>query len=192
MREQIADELNVIALEDIANADGDLVDISIKANFKSLGAKFGGAVQEIAKEIATSDATALVRSLRSEGVIKVAQWDIELSDVVITEVPKSGWMVASHEGESVALDLSLTPTLILAGHAREVIRFIQERRKSDGFEISDRIDILWNATPEIVDAIESDMAHIQDEVLAISMLRDESMIVEASEIGLAVRLTKSL
>jgi isoleucyl-tRNA synthetase len=51
---------------------------------------------------------------------------------------------------------------------------------------------LWNATPEIVDAIESDMAHIQDEVLAISMLRDESMIVEASEIGLAVRLTKSL
>jgi isoleucyl-tRNA synthetase len=80
----------------------------------------------------------------------------------------------------------------LAGHAREVIRFIQERRKSDGFEISDRIDILWNATPEIVDAIESDMAHIQDEVLAISMLRDESMIVEASEIGLAVRLTKSL
>jgi isoleucyl-tRNA synthetase len=192
MREQIADELNVIALEDIANADGDLVDISIKANFKSLGAKFGGAVQEIAKEIATSDATALVRTLRSEGVIKVAQWDIELSDVVITEVPKSGWMVASHEGESVALDLSLTPTLILAGHAREVIRFIQERRKSDGFEISDRIDILWNATPEIVDAIESDMAHIQDEVLAISMLRDESMIVEASEIGLAVRLTKSL
>ena len=122
----------------------------------------------------------------------MAQWEIELSDVVITEVPKSGWMVASHEGESVALDLSLTPTLILAGHAREVIRFIQEHRKSDGFEISDRIDILWNATPEIVDAIESDLAHIQDEVLAISMLRDESIDVEASEIGLAVTLTKSL
>ena len=192
MREQIADELNVIALEDIANADGDLVDISIKANFKSLGAKFGGAVQEIAKEIATSDATSLVRTLRSEGVTKVAQWEIELGDVVITEVPKSGWMVASHEGESVALDLSLTPTLILAGHAREVIRFIQERRKGDGFEISDRIDIVWNATSEIVDAIESDLEHIQDEVLAISMLRDESIIVEASEIGLAVKLTKSL
>lgn len=191
MREQIADELNVIALEDIANADGDLVDISIKSNFKSLGAKFGGAVQQIAKEIATSDATALVRTLRTEGVTKVAQWEIELGDVVITEVPKSGWMVASHEGESVALDLSLTPTLILAGHAREVIRFIQERRKSDGFEISDRIDILWNATPEIIDAIESDQAHIQDEVLAISMLRDESITVEASEIGLAVMLTKS-
>lgn len=192
MREQIADELNVITLEDIANADGDLVDISIKANFKSLGAKFGGAVQEIAKEIAARDAVSIVKTLRSEGVTKVAQWEIELGDVVITEVPKSGWTVASHEGESVALDLSLTPVLILAGHAREVIRFIQERRKSDGFEISDRIDILWNATPEIVDAIASDREHIQDEVLAISMMRDESINVEASEIGLAVRLTKSL
>ena len=100
-------------------------------------------------------------------------------------------MVASHEGESVALDLALTPTLILAGHAREVIRFIQERRKSDGFEISDRIDIVWNATPEIIEAIESDQAHIQDEVLAISMMRDELINVEASEIGLTVMLTKS-
>ena len=192
MRDQIADELNVITLEDIANADGDLVDISIKANFKSLGAKFGGAVQEIAKEITASDATALVKTLRSQGFSKVAQWEIELEDVVITEVPKSGWMVTSHEGESVALDLSLTPTLILAGHAREVIRFIQERRKSDGFDISDRVDILWNATPEIIDAIKSDQAHIQDEVLAISMLRDESINVEGSEIGLNVILTKSL
>lgn len=192
MRDQIADELNVVALEDIASADGDLVDISIKANFKTLGAKFGGAVQEIAKEIATSDATALVRTLRSERVAQVAQWEIELGDVVITEVPKSGWMVATHEGESVALDLSLTPALILAGNAREVIRFIQERRKSDGFEISDRIDILWNATPEIINAIESDQKHIQEEVLAISMVRDTSIKVEANEIGLAILLTKSL
>ncbi len=192
MREQIADELNVIALEDIANADGDLVDISIKANFKSLGAKFGGAVQEIAKAIATSDATSLVKTLRRDGVTKIAQWEIALDDLVITEVPKSGWMVTSHEGESVALDLSLTPALVLAGHAREVIRYIQERRKSDGFEISDRIDIAWNATSEIANAIESDQAHIKDEVLAISMMRDESINVEDSEIGLNVTLTKSL
>jgi isoleucyl-tRNA synthetase len=65
MREQIADELNVQTLQDIATADGDLVDISVKANFKSLGAKFGGAVQEIAKAIAATDATVLVKTLRS-------------------------------------------------------------------------------------------------------------------------------
>ncbi len=192
MREQIADELNVMTLEDIANADGDLVNISIKANFKTLGARFGGAVQEIAKAIAASDATSLVKTLRSSGATNVGEWEITLDDLVVTEVPKTGWMVASHDGESVALDLELTPSLILAGHAREVIRFIQERRKSDGFDISDRINISWNATAEIIEAIESDSAHIQDEVLAISMVRNDAMELGENEIGLVVELTKAL
>ena len=191
MREQIADELNVVALKDIATADGDLVDISIKANFKSLGAKFGAAVQEISQAITASDATSLVKTLRASGTTTVGQWEIALEDLVITEVPKSGWMVASHDGESVALDLELTPTLILAGHAREVIRFIQERRKSDGFEISDRISIVWNASAEIVNAVANHSQHIHDEVLAISMVRDEDLSFSDSEFGLTVILTKA-
>ena len=191
MREQIADELNVQTLEDIASADGDLVDISVKANFKSLGAKFGGAVQEISKAIAATDATALVKTLRRAGVTKVGTWEIALDDLVITEVPKSGWSVSSHDGESVALDLELTPALIAAGSVREVIRFIQERRKSDGFDISDRITLTWNATDEIAAAIESDKQHIADEVLALSMVRDSTLAVTDAEIGVEVVLVKS-
>ena len=191
MREQIADELNVQTLQDIASADGDLVDISVKANFKSLGAKFGGAVQEISKAIAATDATALVKTLRSTGATKVGTWEIALEDLVITEVPKSGWSVSSHDGESVALDLELTPALIAAGSVREVIRFIQERRKSDGFDISDRITLTWNATDEIAAAIESDKQHIADEVLALSMVRDISLTVTDAEIGVEVVLVKS-
>jgi isoleucyl-tRNA synthetase len=190
MREQIADELNVQTLQDIATADGDLVDISVKANFKSLGAKFGGAVQEIAKAIAATDATALVKTLRSTGVTTVATWEIALDDLVITEVPKSGWSVSSHDGESVALDLELTPALIAAGNVREVIRFIQERRKSDGLDISDRIAVKWNATDEIAAAIETDLAHIADEVLALSMTRDAALEVKDAEIGVEVVLVK--
>jgi len=191
MREQIADELNVQTLEDIASADGDLVDISVKANFKSLGAKFGGAVQEISKAIAATDATALVKTLRSEGSTSVGTWEIALDDLVITEVPKSGWSVSSHDGESVALDLELTPALIAAGSVREVIRFIQERRKSDGFDISDRINLTWNATEEIAAAIESDKQHIADEVLALSMVRDSSLAVTDAEVGVEVVLVKN-
>jgi isoleucyl-tRNA synthetase len=191
MREQIADELNVQTLEDIASADGDLVDISVKANFKSLGSKFGGAVQEISKAIAATDATALVKTLRGAGATKVDTWEIALDDLVITEVPKSGWSVSSHDGESVALDLELTPALIAAGSVREVIRFIQERRKSDGFDISDRITLIWNATDEIAAAIESDKQHIADEVLALSMVRDSSLAVTDDEIGVEVVLVKS-
>jgi isoleucyl-tRNA synthetase len=190
MREQIADELNVQTLQDIATADGDLVDISVKANFKSLGAKFGGAVQEIAKAIATTDATSLVKTLRAAGVTTVGTWEIALDDLVITEVPKSGWSVSSHDGESVALDLELTPALIAAGNVREVIRFIQERRKSDGLEISDRIKVTWNATDEMAAAIESDVTHIGNEVLALSMTRDPGLAITDAEIGVEVVLVK--
>jgi isoleucyl-tRNA synthetase len=190
MREQIADELNVQTLQDIATADGDLVDISVKANFKSLGAKFGGAVQEIAKAIAATDATALVKTLRSVGTTTVGTWQISLDDLVITEVPKSGWSVSSHDGESVALDLELNPALIAAGNVREVIRFIQERRKSDGLDISDRINLTWNATDEMAAAIESDLGHISDEVLALSMTRDMGLVIKDSEIGVEVVLVK--
>ena len=192
MRDQIADELNVNILEDIASADGELVDISIKANFKSLGAKFGGAVQDIAKAIAASDASTLVKTLRTFGTADIASWEISLEDLIITEAPKSGWMVTSHDGESVALDLALSPTLILAGRAREVIRYIQERRKSEGFEISDRISVAWNATPEIAEAINNHLIHIQDEVLALSMICDHGINFDENEIGLAVVITKVL
>jgi isoleucyl-tRNA synthetase len=191
MREQIADELNVADLADIADADGDLVDISVKANFRSLGAKFGGEVQAIAKAIAALDATALVKELRSKGSAQVGTWSIDLDDLVITEVPRTGWMVASHEGESVALDLELTPALIAAGNVREVIRFIQDARKTSGFDISDRITVAWNAPAEIVAAIESAQEHISAEVLATQFTRDASLPVLDGEVGFNAKLLKS-
>ena len=191
MREQIADELNVADLADIADADGDLVDISIKANFRTLGAKFGGEVQNIAKAISATDATTLVKTLRTQGKAEVGTWSIELDDLVITEVPRTGWMVASHEGESVALDLALTPELIAAGNVREVIRFIQEARKTSGFDISDRIRVKWNAPAEITTAIESAQEHISAEVLATEFIRDSNLPALEGELGFNATLVKS-
>jgi isoleucyl-tRNA synthetase len=191
MRDQIADELNVIDLADIADADGDLVNISVKANFKSLGAKYGKEVQEISKAIAATDATALVKTLRKTGSSKVATWEIELDDLVVTEVPKSGWMVASHEGESVALDLALSQSLIDAGNVREVIRYIQERRKGDGFEISDRIKVRWNADDAIVAAINQSASHISDEVLALEFTHDASLPAGDNELQISAVLVKA-
>jgi isoleucyl-tRNA synthetase len=100
-------------------------------------------------------------------------------------------MVASHDGESVALDLELSPELIAAGNIREVIRAIQERRKSDGFDISDRISITWNASDENAATIEAGSSHIGDEVLATSIVRDASMAVNDGELGLVFTLKKA-
>ena len=115
--------------------------------------------------------------------------DISLEDLVITEVPKSGWSVASHDCESVALDLELTPQLIAAGQVREAIRAIQEGRKSAGFEITDRIDVKWNAQPDMLSAIENELEHIKREVLAIEMLIDDSLLTD-TETGFTFNLTK--
>ena len=191
MREQISDELNVIELADIADADGDLVDVSIKANFKSLGAKYGKAVQEVAKLLANEKPAELVKALRTSGSATVGEFELALEDLVITEVPKSGWMVASHDGESLALDLALTPELIAAGAIREVIRAIQDRRKSDGFDISDRIVLRWNVRDEDVATIESGISHICDEVLATSSERDQTLAVSDAELGLAFVISKA-
>ena len=191
MKDQISDELNVLELEDIANADGDLVDISIKANFKSLGAKYGKAVQEVAKLVAAADATSLVKGLRVTGTAKLGEFAIDLDDLVITEVPKSGWMVASHDGESVALDLALSAELIASGHVREVIRLIQERRKSEGFDISDRIKVRWNAPSELVQTIVDSSSRISDEVLALSFDLDASVPEEDNEMRVGVVLAKA-
>jgi isoleucyl-tRNA synthetase len=100
-------------------------------------------------------------------------------------------MVASHDGESVALDLALTSELIASGQVREVIRLIQERRKSDGFEITDRISVRWNAPEELVETITQNVAHISDEVLALSFERDQSVAQEDNELAVGVVLTKA-
>ena len=165
--------------------------MAIKANFKSLGGKYGADVQAVAKLIAAADATQLVKTLRSQQNTTLGTFEIDLGDLVVTEVPKSGWMVASHDGESVALDLTLTPELIEAGAVREVIRFIQERRKSDGFDISDRIIVTYNALPQTVAAISSQISYICDEVLAASLTHDESLEEGDNELGITLNLKKA-
>lgn len=176
MKDQIAEELNVLTLQDISAAGEDLVHVKVKANFRSLGAKYGKLVQEIAKAIADLDPTDLVTTVRTAGEYNLKSetnnWIIDLDDLVITEEPKAGWTVASHDTESVAIDLTLTKELIYAGHVREVIRAIQEERKNKGFDISDRITVEWNASVEIATAIDSDLERIKAEVLAVKMVRN--------------------
>ena len=68
--------------------------------------------------------------------------------MIVSERPREGWSVVNEQGETVALDLEITPELRRAGLAREVIRMIQEARKASGFEVSDRIALqLGGARP---------------------------------------------
>lgn len=195
MRVQIAEELNVLTLEDIADADDDLVEISVKANFRTLGAKFGADVQKVAKLIADYSPSHLVALVRGDGQTTlndgINSWTIEHEDLIVTETPKIGWTVATHSGESVALDLELTPALIAAGQVREVVRFLQDARKNEGFEISDRIMVRWNANSGVAIAILESMAYIKSEVLALEMTQDENLELGENEFGITAALVKA-
>ena len=194
LKDQIADELNVEELADLSSAGADLVDVSIKANFRTLGAKFGGDVQAIAKELSKSNAAELVAKVRTDGKVSISfpggNAEITAEDLVITETPRTGWAVASHSGESVALDLELSPQLVAKGVVREAIRAIQDARKASGFDVSDRISVHWNAHDEFVAAIEDGKEWISDEVLAVNFERDYSLETGSDELGLKLVLVK--
>ncbi len=194
----IAEELNILKVDGIQVAGTDLVDISVKANFRTLGTKFGADVQVIAKRITAIDAGVMVKELRKSNSYKITvelagkkkDIEIDLDDLVITETPRSGWSVASHGGESLALDLALTPDLIRAGLVREVIRAIQEERKRIGLDISDRITVNWNATGDLAAAITSGISEISTEVLATQMQQNKAENASDNELGLWLSLVK--
>jgi isoleucyl-tRNA synthetase len=174
-----------------------LVDVSLKANFKSLGAKFGKSTPEIANAIAASDANSIVAALRSgKANVTVAGVDYEIGpdDVVVTEVPREGWTVASDSGESLALDLALTPELIGQGIARDVTRLIQDARKSSGLDISDRICVTWESDSEATtNALTSHADLVAGEVLATTWQSGSVPNPTASdeELGLKVLIIKA-
>ncbi|GAB3705483.1 isoleucine--tRNA ligase [Mariniluteicoccus flavus] len=199
LRAEIAAELNLGAVESFAGA-GDLVDHSAKGNFRNLGRRFGKQTPVVAAAIAAADASALAESLRDKGSATVACPDVDPAgvevgpdDVLISERPREGWSVINDQGETIALDLELTPELVAAGLAREVIRFVQETRKTSGFEVSDRIALVWSADGELADAIGVHADLIAGEVLATSMERGDTEgdgWARDTDLGLAVKVTR--
>jgi isoleucyl-tRNA synthetase len=196
LQAQIRDEVNVLTLESLSGTD-ELVDVSLKANFKTLGARFGKSTPEIASAIAAADANALVEALRT-GVATVlvagiAQ-EISPDDVVVTEVPREGWTVASDSGESLALDLALTPELIGQGIARDVTRLIQDARKTSGLDISDRITVTWDSDADVtIAALTAHAELVASEVLATTWKQGSVANPTATdeELGLKVLISKA-
>jgi len=192
LRREIATELNVQAVESFASA-GDLVDYSAKGNFRALGRRFGKDTPKVAATIAAADAAELAAALREHGVATVAGVEVTADEVLISERPREGWSVVNEQGETVALDLELTPELVQAGLAREVVRLVQERRKVSGLEVSDRISLAWAAEGNLAEAIRAHSDTIASEVLAVRIAESEPADdwITDSEVGLTFTLAKT-
>lgn len=190
LRAEVADELNLGALEPLSAAGADLVDHTAKGNFRALGKRFAQDTPKVAAAIAATDASALAASLTATGEATVDVDGVAVTvasdEVIVSERPREGWSVVNEQGETVALDLELTPELRRAGLAREAIRLIQETRKTSGFDVSDRIALNWFAAGEMAEAFAEHSELIAREVLAASMAEAESadtLTVRDDELG---------
>jgi isoleucyl-tRNA synthetase len=172
LKAQVAEELNVRTLEPLDNSGGELVRHSVKANFRALGKRFGSGTQDVAASIAAADPAALAGQLQSAGAaqLEVDGQPITIGpdDVIVTQTPLTGWAVAADGGEAVALEVTITPELRREGMAREFIRLVQDGRKGDGLNVTDRIAIRWRTPdPELERALGEHQPMISAEVLAV-------------------------
>ena len=170
--DEVAAELNVASVEALSS-DESLLAYFVKANFRSLGARFGPRTQTVAAAIAAADHDVLAPAISAGGraTVDVDGEPVELGpdDVVVSERPHEGWSVVNESGETVALDLDITPSLRAAGLAREVARLVQETRKSAGLEVTDRIELWAVAEDETGAAIREHADLIAAEVLATTV-----------------------
>jgi isoleucyl-tRNA synthetase len=174
LRAEVAAELNVETVESFASA-GDLVDHAAKGNFRTLGRRFGKRTPDVAAAVAAGDAARMAAELEAGDAttVEVEGESVALGadEVIITERPREGWSVVNDQGETIALDLDMTPELVRAGLAREVIRLVQEARKASGFDVADRITLAWSASGEVAAALEEHLDLVAGEVLAVEVTR---------------------
>lgn len=177
LRAEVCEELNIRAIESLASVGGDLVDYSVKANFRALGKRFGKGTPAVAAAVAGADPASFAGLGDDTVMVEVEGEKVEIGadDVIITERPREGWAVVNEQGETVALDLELDDELRRAGLAREIVRVIQEARKNSGLEITDRIQVRWNAGETATAAIDAHADSIAEEVLASSFVQDPAV-----------------
>lgn len=143
IEEQIKTEINVKELELLDDASTILVK-EIKPNFKTLGPRFGkemGSIVNTVKSLSEEQ----IRQLEEEGQIELNVNEkniiLEDSDVEISTKDIAGWLIATGQGTTVALDSTLNEGLVEEGISRELVNRIQNIRKDAGLEVTDKIAV---------------------------------------------------
>jgi isoleucyl-tRNA synthetase len=167
----LAGELNVKQVSFLSSAD-DLVKLEAKANFRSLGKKFGKDTPLAAQAVAALQSDALMAFERGEPLaISVGNESrvLDPEDLTIIRRASGDLIVKESQGYFAAIDATVTPELRLEGLAREVVSRIQRLRKELGLAVSDRIDLAVAGTGELEEAVRAQREWINGEVLAVRL-----------------------
>ena len=172
----LLNEVNVKEAEFIHDTAG-IITKKIKPNFKTLGKKYGKQMKEIAaafpqmsqETIAAIEASDEYKLALPSGEVVLCKGDYE-----ITSEDMPGWLVASDGPLTLALDITVTDSLRREGTARELINRIQNLRKDNGFEVTDRVKVaVYASVPEykaeIADALSSFGEYIASQTLSLEV-----------------------
>ena len=199
VKDLILSEVNVKTIDFLSKENNVLVK-SIKANFKTLGPKFGAKMKAIAAAIA-SFSQEDIATIECEGrfnlTIGQESVEIALSDVEIITQDIPGWVVANEDDLTVALDTTITESLRLEGISRELVNRIQNIRKEQGFDVTDNIIVEIEKQETLCKAAEAFRDYICSETLTQKLIFSDKVacplqtidVIEGTE--LAIRITKA-
>jgi isoleucyl-tRNA synthetase len=168
VKDLILSEVNVKEIEYVTDTEG-IIKKGIKPNFKTLGRRMGKHMKAVAQAIGKFGDAEIANLERNGGmqmVINDEEFTLTLEDFEITTQDIPGWLVASDGPLTVALDVTLTDELKAEGVARELVNRIQNIRKDQNFEITDRILVEIEDKTEVQAGISGFKNYIANEVLA--------------------------
>ena len=192
----IKSEVNVKQIEFI-NDTSEILVKKIKPNFEILGPKYGEKMGVVASHINKFDRQQISDIERNGSVKVVINGEnvlISVDEVKILSQDIEGWLVASSNGLTVALDIKISDELRYEGIARELVNRIQNMRKNKGFEVTDKINLVIHRDNLMSQTVESNRAYICGETLAIDLTLADSLSegtdVELGEVKTKILITK--
>ena len=173
VEELIINETNVKTIDYLDDDAGILIK-KIKPNFRTLGVKFGAQLKVITPKINSLIQTDIAQ-FENDGFFNIEiggeMIELQLTDVEISSQDIPGWLVASEDGLTVALDINLTDGLKKEGLSRDIVNRIQNLRKDQNLEVQDKIDILYSTHDKLIkEAMEVHQQSIQQETQTKTIL----------------------
>lgn len=185
-------EVNVKEVALLDDASGVLVK-QIKPNFKTLGPRFGKEMGAVAKQIQAFGQEEIAE-IERKGEISILVLGkssiLTVEDVEISSQDIEGWLVASANGITVALDITITDSLRKEGIARELVNRIQNIRKDSGLEVTDTIKVVLLEQDDIKEAVLANEEYIKTETLThtLEFVNELAEGVEVEFDGLKTRV----
>lgn len=184
-RDVVLDEINVKEIE-FVDEDSPLIEKSATPNFRQLGPRFGKSVNNVAariREMTGPEIANFERDGRFEIELDGSTVVLEREDLSTTTKDIEGWVVESTNDITVALDTTLTQSLVDEGFAREFVNRVQNMRKDAGFEVTDRIRVGFKADERLSEAIQNMSDYVRSETLALDLNSMESTPLEIEHVS---------